>query len=154
VRTLIAGFGNVLRGDDGFGVEVLRRLAERLPAGDVELMEVGTAGIRLAQQLLDRYDRLIVVDAMEGGGAPGTVYVREVQDVAAVTEVDMHMAVPSRALALARALGAMPHRVFLVGCQPVEVDELTTELSPPVRHAVDRAVDEIHRLMAEGNGHG
>jgi len=49
VRTLIAGFGNVLRGDDGFGVEVIRRLQEREPIQDVEVMEVGTAGIRLAQ---------------------------------------------------------------------------------------------------------
>lgn len=117
-------------------------------------MEVGTAGIRLAQQLLDHYDRLIVVDAMEGGGPPGTVYVRKVEDVAAVTEVDMHMAVPSRALALARALGAMPRQVFFVGCQPVELDELTTELSPPVRNAVDRAVHAIRTLVAEGNGRG
>ena len=46
MRTLIAGFGNVIRGDDGFGVEVIRRLREREPITDVELMEVGTAGIR------------------------------------------------------------------------------------------------------------
>ena len=38
-------------------------------------MEVGTAGIRLAQELLTPYDRLIIVDAMNRGGAPGTVYV-------------------------------------------------------------------------------
>jgi hydrogenase maturation protease len=65
VRTLVAGFGNVLRGDDGFGVAVIRRLQEtELPLADVELMEVGTAGIRLAQELLTPYDRLIIVDAM------------------------------------------------------------------------------------------
>ena len=50
-RTLIAGFGNVLRGDDGFGVAVLRRLAERgLASESVELLDVGTGGIRLAQE--------------------------------------------------------------------------------------------------------
>ena len=76
VRTLVAGFGNVLRGDDGFGVEVDPSAAgERAPLADVELMEVGTAGIRLAQELLTPYDRLIIVDAMTRGGAPGTVYV-------------------------------------------------------------------------------
>jgi Ni,Fe-hydrogenase maturation factor len=36
-------------------------------------MEVGTAGIRLAQELLTPYDRLVIVDAMTRGGAPGTV---------------------------------------------------------------------------------
>jgi hydrogenase maturation protease len=45
-RTLIAGFGNVLRGDDGFGVEVIRQLeAAPLPPG-VTLMEIGTAWLR------------------------------------------------------------------------------------------------------------
>src|SRR5262245_35654245 len=67
-RTLVAGFGNVLRADDGFGVEVLRRLRERGPIPGVDLIEIGTAGIRLAQELLTPYDRLIVVDAMTRGG--------------------------------------------------------------------------------------
>ena len=74
-RTLIAGFGNVLRGDDGFGVEVLRRLAARGVASDsVELLDVGTGGIRLAQELQTPYDRLIIVDATTRGGVPGSVY--------------------------------------------------------------------------------
>ncbi|HEV2131682.1 MAG TPA: hydrogenase maturation protease, partial [Longimicrobiaceae bacterium] len=74
-RTLIAGFGNVLRGDDGFGVEVIHRLEAAGPAGDeVRLLEVGTGGLALAQELLAGYDRLIIVDAMTCGGAPGTLY--------------------------------------------------------------------------------
>lgn len=147
-RTLIAGFGNVLRGDDGFGVEVIRRLEEAEPLRDnVHLMEVGTGGIRLAQELLTTYDRLIIVDAMARGGAPGSVYVREVESVDSITEVDLHLATPSRALSVAQALGALPQQVFLVGCEPAEVDELTTELSPAVRDAVDAAIREICRLV-------
>lgn len=147
-RTLIAGFGNVLRGDDGFGVEVIRRLEEAMsPTDDVELMDVGTGGIRLAQELLTTYDRLIIVDAMSRGGTPGSVYVRELESVEPVTEVDLHFATPARALSVAQALGALPHRVFMVGCEPAEVDELTTELSPVVSDAVDVAVREILRLV-------
>ena len=86
MRTLIAGFGNVLRGDDGFGVEVIRRLQEREPISDVEVMEVGTAGIRLAQELLTPCDRLIIVDAMNRGGTPGTVYVVRVESVDAAAK--------------------------------------------------------------------
>ena len=136
MRTLVAGFGNVLRGDDGFGVQVIRRLRESGPvAPAVELMEVGTAGIRLAQELLTPYDRLIIVDAMSRGGAPGTLYVSEVQAVETPAEVDLHLAVPSRALGLAQALGALPRQVFIVGCDPAEVDELTTDLTPAVQAA-------------------
>lgn len=145
-RTLIAGFGNVLRGDDGFGVEVIHRLEAR-PAEGVELIEIGTAGLMLAQQLLTGYDRLIVVDAMTRGGKPGTLYVHRVESVEKATEVDLHLAVPSRALSVAQALGALPQEVFLVGCEPLEVEELSTQLSPAVRDAVDAALREIQLLL-------
>ncbi len=147
-RTLIAGFGNVLRGDDGFGVEVVRRLdAARVASEDVVLLDVGTGGIRLAQELLGQYDRLIIVDAMTRDGAPGTVYVRAVESVTAAGEVDMHVAVPSRALAIAKVLGALPAEVFMVGCEPAVVDELMLELTPAVAKAVDEAVMRVKELM-------
>src|SRR5215470_9102557 len=148
MRTLIAGFGNVLRGDDGFGVEVIRRLEQRGSIQGIELMEVGTAGIRLAQELLTPCDRLIIVDAMKRGGAPGTVYVVRVESVEAAGEVDLHLAVPARALAVAKALRALPRDVFIVGCEPGEVDELTTDLTPPVMGAVGAVLEHIDRLLA------
>lgn len=149
-RTLVAGFGNVLCGDDGFGVEVIRRLREGDPPGDgVELMDVGTGGIRLAQELLSGYDRLIIVDAMARGGAPGSVYVLEVDAVEPARWVDMHLAVPATALSVAKALGALPPRVFLVGCEPGEVDELSTDLTAPVRAAVGAAIRHICALLGQ-----
>lgn len=151
MRTLIAGFGNVLRGDDGFGVEVIRRLRESDHGPDVEVMEVGTAGIRLAQELLTPYDRLIIVDAHRRGGQPGSVYVTEVAGVDSAGEIDMHVAVPSRALAVAKALGGLPREVFIVGCEPAEVDALTTELTPRVRAAVDTALDHVRRLLGRAS---
>lgn len=149
LRTLIAGFGNVLRGDDGFGVEVIHRLeAAGVACEEIRLLEVGTGGLALAQELLAGYDRLIIVDAMTCGGAPGTLYVREVEAVEDATDIDMHLAVPARALSVAKALGVLPDRVFIIGCEPTEVDELLTELSLPVRSAVDAALRHIHELVA------
>ena len=72
-----------------------------------------------------------------------------VESVDSISEIDLHLAVPSRALSVAQALGALPRQVFLVGCEPAEVDELTTELTAPVRAAVEPAVRHIHRLLAE-----
>ncbi len=147
-RTLIAGFGNVLRGDDGFGVEVLRRLAERgLASASVELLDVGTGGIRLAQELLSPFDRLIIVDATTRGGAPGSVYTLAVDGVRPTREIDMHTAVPSRALEVAQAFGPLPPEIYLVGCEPASVDELTIALSPMVEAAVDTAIREIEALI-------
>ena len=146
-RTLIAGFGNELRGDDGFGVEVIHRLEHLRPEG-VELIEVGTAGLRMAQELMTGYDRLIVVDAMARGGKPGTLYVLEVESVEKAVEVDLHLALPSKALSVAQALGALPAKVFLVGCEPGEVEELTTGLTIPVQGAVESALREIQNLLS------
>jgi hydrogenase maturation protease len=150
-RTLIAGFGNELRGDDGLGIHVIRRLRDGgVESPAVDLMEVGTAGIRLAQQLLDPYARLIVVDAIARGGAPGTVYALAVDSVEAAADVDMHTAIPARALGVARALGGLPPQVWIVGCEPTQVDELTTALSPAVAAAIDEVVDRIRGLLPHG----
>src|SRR5262245_9387664 len=68
MRVLIAGVGNVLRGDDGFGIEVLRRLELQLRGADgVRFYESGIAGIGLVQQLFDGYDAVIVLDAVNRG---------------------------------------------------------------------------------------
>lgn len=148
VRTLIAGFGNELRGDDGFGIEVVQRVRRRI--GDrsgVDVLEVGTGGLQLAQQLLDPYDRLVVVDAMTRGGEPGTLYVLELESVEEVRDVDLHLATPDRALSVAQALGGLPDEVFLVGCEPDEVDELTMELTSAVAAVVEDAVEAVLRLL-------
>ena len=147
-RTLIAGFGNVLRGDDGFGVEVLRQLGARGVASEsVELLDVGTGGIRLAQELMNPFDRLIIIDAATRGGTPGTVYTLMIDEVRPTREIDMHTTVPSRALEVAQALGPLPAEMFLVGCEPEVVDAWSTELSPLVASAVARAVREVEALL-------
>lgn len=150
---LVAGFGNALRGDDGFGVEVVRRLHEpgAVPEGTV-LLEVGTGGIALAQELLSPYDRLVVVDAMQRGGSPGTLYVLQVDSVETLRSIDMHMAVPSRALGLAQALGGLPREVFMVGCEPVAVEDLRMELSAAVEASVEPAVTAVRRLLEGKQG--
>lgn len=146
-RTLVAGFGNELRGDDAFGVLVIRHLADRPLPSDVNLLEVGTGGLRLAQELLTPYDHLIVVDAVTRGRAPGTVYTLEITDVDTSGGVDMHAAVPDRALAIAKAIKALPPRVHLVGCEAGEVDELLAPPSPAVQHAIGEAAGRVLALI-------
>lgn len=147
MRVVVAAFGNELRGDDGFGIAVLRRLESMAPDPSVRLLEVGTAGVWLAQELLSPCDRLIVVDAISRGQPPGTVSVLKVDDILMPPDVDMHLALPSRALAVAKAMGTLPSDTYLVGCEPGETEELTLELTPRVRAAVDRAAREVQALL-------
>ena len=159
-RVLVAGIGNVLHGDDGFGVAVAQRLAQRpdLPP-NVKVVETGIGGISLVQELFDGYDVLLMVDAVDRRGAPGMIFLLEtqVQDLREWPQeqrqeflANMHMTTPTRALVLARALGVLPPSVYMLGCQPELFDELVIGLSPAVESAVelsvDRLIGELHRL--------
>jgi hydrogenase maturation protease len=158
-RVLVAGIGNVLRADDGFGVAVVEALAARpdLPAG-VRVVEIGIGGIGLVHELMDGYDALVVVDAVDRGGRPGSLYVLE-PDVPTVTGMsaearqdlaaDLHQLVPARSLVAAAALGVLPPLVRIVGCQPAETEVLATELTPVVRAALAGAVDLVLRVARE-----
>jgi hydrogenase maturation protease len=85
-KTLIVGFGNVLLGDDGFGVEVIKRLAASDLPPHVETMDVGIAGMHFVLHLMDRFEAVIVVDAVKRGQPPGTLYVFTPSD----TDLDLH----------------------------------------------------------------
>ena len=152
MRILLAGVGNVLRADDGFGVEVARRLAEIDFPDGVKVVETGIGGIALVQELQEGWDALVVVDTVDLDRQPGTVMLIE-PDVVDVHELtfdqrhdllaDMHMATPERALMLARALGVLPPRLLEVGCPPVDAEAVGPGLSEPVADAVGVAVNEI-----------
>ena len=156
-RALVAGVGNVLRGDDGFGPAVVRALeASGGPPAAVRIVEMGIGGIGLVHELMDGYDVLVLVDAVDRGGAPGSLYVLEPQvpDVATMPDperralaADLHQAVPGPALIMARAVGALPPVVRIVGCQPAETEDFATGLSPPVQRAVPDAVAAIRALL-------
>ena len=75
-----------------------------------------------------------------------------VDEVAPTKEIDMHTAVPSRALEVAQAFGPLPREIYLVGCEPASVDELTTDFSPVVAAALDEGVRVVEELLERGAG--
>ncbi len=77
-RVLVTRVGNVLRGDDGFGPAVAAQLQGRLPAG-ADVVETGIGPLGLVHQLMEGYAALVVVDAVEQGSPPGTLFVLEPQ---------------------------------------------------------------------------
>ena len=158
MRILVAGVGNVLRADDAFGVEVAKRLAALDLPEEVTVVETGIGGIALVQELQDGYDALVVVDAVDLGRTPGNVFLID-PDVVDVNELtwaekhdllaDMHLATPGRAMMLAKALGVLPPKRLMVGCQPVDPDSVGTGMSEPVTAAVGVAVNEVLRHVGE-----
>ncbi len=144
-RVLVAGVGNVLRGDDGFGPAVTKLLGH-LPEG-AEVVETGIGGIALLQELMAGCDALVLIDAVERGAPPGTVFLIEPDVQEAVHVPDVHLANPDRVLSMAKTMGVLPDRVVIIGCQPAVVDDLCEELSEVVQRALPIAVSKIEELV-------
>jgi hydrogenase maturation protease len=160
-RVLVAGVGNIFLGDDGFGVEVVRRLAEREMPEAVEVKDFGIRGIDLAYALQEDYEAVVFVDAVPRGEEPGTVYLiePEIEEDGEVS-LDTHGMDPAKVIKLSRALGAKPTRTLVVGCEPRVVlsgedyDDMSMELSEPVQAAVGEAVNLVESLVEEIGGKG
>ncbi|CAM3780669.1 hydrogenase maturation protease [Nocardiopsis rhodophaea] len=161
MSALVAGVGNIFHGDDAFGVEVANRLAACPPPGDVHVADFGIRGLHLAYELLNGYDTLILVDATQRGGAPGTLYVLDI-DPDAAPEPDAagpgalmngHDLTPETVFALLRSLGGRVDTVRVVGCEPDRVDD-HIGLSAPVATAVDEAVRVVWDLATANQPEG
>jgi hydrogenase maturation protease len=143
----VAGCGNVFLGDDGFGVEVARRLAiAELPAG-VTVRDAGIRGVHLAYELLEGWDLVVLVDASPRGGEPGTLYLIEpARDDVETPMLDAHSMNPEAVLGVVRSLGGEVNRLLVVGCEPASIEE-RMGLSPTVDAAVDGAMRMVGELV-------
>ena len=161
-RTLVACLGNIFLSDDGFGVEVARRLARyELPDG-VRVTDYGIRGMHLAYDLAEGFDNTILVDTTQRGGEPGTVYLIEPEPapdstgsgqrdgtgamLAGMSLLNAHGMQPDLVLSLAGTLGADAGRVLVVGCEPASLEE-GIGLTAPVAAAVDDAVKMVTKLV-------
>jgi hydrogenase maturation protease len=169
-KLLVAGVGNIFLGDDGFGVEVARRLAGADLPDWVQVVDYGIRGMHLAYDLANGYRSAILVDATARGGAPGTIYLIEPDLADAPTRSDQaggaagqasadsallaanplfnaHGMQPDVVLGMLGMLGGQTREVLLVGCEPATIDD-GIGLSEPVAAAVDEAVRVVLDLIA------
>ena len=140
----VIGVGNTLRGDDGAGPAVARALGER----GADALEHAGDGVGL----IDRFDgaaRVVVVDAMCAGLAPGTVRVFE----AGLTPLpagrfvrSSHRIGVAEGIELARVLGRLPGRITVYGIEGVYFD-YRDGLSPAVEDAVCAVIARIGHVL-------
>ena len=164
-RILIACIGNIFLGDDGFGVEVARRLSTRELPANVKVTDFGIRGYDLAYALLDKYDATILVDACPRGEPAGTLYVVEpdLEDLALHEQeetsnleerqgaVEAHGMNPLNVLRLAASMGGPLKKVLLVGCEPATLgaEEGQMGLSETVEGVIDDAVKMVESLVSK-----
>jgi hydrogenase maturation protease len=146
---LVGGIGNVFLGDDGFGVEVVRRMRERPVPDSVRVVDFGIRGIDLAFAL-PAYESVILVDTVARGQAPGTLYVIE-PALGESGRFDLHGMTPDRVLRWVDPVEA-PRMLRIVGCEPATFGQQGIGhegLSDPVLAAVGGAIELVDGLIAE-----
>jgi hydrogenase maturation protease len=151
--TVVIGLGNPLMADDGVGIAALERLRAAGAPPDVELVDGGTWGMNLLP-IIESAGRVLLMDAIDAGGAPGTLHVLERAQIPRylATKISPHQVDLRDVLALAELRGNLPEQTVALGLQPERV-EMSCELSETVRSHLDDLVAAVSRRLAAW-GHG
>jgi hydrogenase maturation protease len=151
-RVLVLGIGNILWGDEGFGVRAVEAFHRRYALPDnVTLLDGGTQGLYLVQYVREA-DDLLVFDAIDYGLTPGTLKIvrdGEAPKFTGSKKMSLHQTGFQEVLSAADLLGDYPSRLALVGCQPLDLENWGGPLTAPVHGAIDDAVAAAHGVLLE-----
>ena len=148
---VVLGIGNVLLSDEGIGCHVANAL-EEIPIPDVKAIDGGTCPDVV--QLLEGADKLIIVDAVEGGGIPGQIYRFHLEDI--TLEQKPFLSLHDMGLVDNLMLMKLRHSVgetVIIGVEPREI-EWGLELSPELQEKMPRIVDAILAELNNSKGDG
>lgn len=146
-RILVLGVGNILLRDEGVGVRVIERLQSSYNfSSNVELMDGGTLGLRLLDPI-SQADYLIVVDAVQNGQPPGTLYRMPAEELEKrlVFKNSLHQLNLVEALTYSEMLGHRPQAV-IIGVEPRDISPWGMELTPIIE---SRMAELCAQVLAE-----
>lgn len=140
MRKFVVGMGNVLLRDEGIGCHVVHAL-EEIALPDVEIIDGGTCPDVL--QISEDADKLIIVDAVKGGGMPGQIYRFHIEDITLEQKLllslhDMSLVDNLRLMQIWHNIG----EAVIIGVEPKEIG-WGLELSPELRERIPRIIDAI-----------
>lgn len=151
-KILVLGIGNILWGDEGFGVRAVEAFHRRLETPEtVTVLDGGTQGLYLVH-FVEEADYLLVFDAIDYGLEPGALKIVRDEEVPKFTgskKMSLHQTGFQEVLSAADLLGRYPQKLALIGCQPLDLENWGGALTAPVQEAIDAAVEAGAQLLAE-----
>ncbi len=140
---LVMGVGNILLSDEGVGVRVIEAMRGMKLPDNVEILDVGTGALDIIDIIANR-EKVIVIDAVKGGGESGAVYRFTPNDIAILspTPVSVHQFDIPGTLNMAALAGCLPQQVVIFGIEPKRVG-WGLELSPEVAAVIPRVLELI-----------
>ena len=141
LSTLLLGLGNVLMKDERLGVHVVNTIKERYDCPpELEIIDGGTLGLELLP-LFEKFDRVVIADAVNFGREPGYIGVLEDDQIPAVifSKLSVHQIGLADLISVAKLKGIMPSKVCLIGMQPSPDDfTLVIEMSNVVNENIEK----------------
>ena len=148
---LVVGVGNVLLRDEGIGCHVAHAL-ERVALPDAEVIDGGTCPDVL--QGAEDADKLVIVDAVKGGGVPGQIYRFRPEDV--TLEQKQVLSLHDMSLIGSLGLSSLWHNIgetVIIGVEPKELSwglELSPEVQGRMPQIIDAVLDELNNTNPKG----
>jgi hydrogenase maturation protease len=146
-RVLVLGVGNILMGDEGVGIHVLRQLEHERPVAGARLLDGGTGGVNLLVEF-DGVDDVVMVDATMDDRPAGTIAFLQAGRVAEIPRgLGAHDFGLKDLFAAAALTGRLP-RLHLYTISVETIKPMCTELSPAVAAAIPEVVHVVRALAA------
>ena len=145
------GVGNSLQIDDGVGVHAVAELLKMDWPAEVEIVDGGVAGLDLIA-IIDQREYVIVLDAIDAGHKPGTVFRFTPEDIENQTARydSLHQIGLLETIQMAKLTGSAPKHTVILGVQPEKVDwgmELTETIRACVPRLIELTKEEIKNAM-------
>ncbi|MFA4918653.1 MAG: HyaD/HybD family hydrogenase maturation endopeptidase [Thermodesulfovibrionales bacterium] len=149
---LILGIGNLILKDEGFGVHVVRQMADIPLPDNVELMDGGTMGIDLLYYIEGR-KKVVVIDVVDAGSPPGTLYRFTDKNIEYHKEMlrSAHEIDFAYILKMAEQLGTIPDEVVFIGITPREI-EPGVGLTPVLEEKIPQVIELVMKELKQDTG--
>ena len=143
---LVLGVGNLVLTDEGVGIHVVQRMQQMDLPSHVEVLDGGTMGLDLLDDIEGR-KKVIIVDTVKGGGSPGTLYRMMIDDVEDIpkSRVSLHDIDMTDVFKLADLLKIEKPEIVIIGVEPKDMESAGMELSPEVEEQIPKVIELVKR---------
>lgn len=142
----IIGIGNTLKGDDGIGVILARKMEERDLPSNIKVFDAGTGGMKILHQLKN-LEKAIIVDAVHFGGKLGEHVFFSPSEVRSLKESGgTHQTNLFEILELSERVGEAPENILIYGIQPKNND-MDSDLSPELKNKIPELEEELYKKI-------
>ncbi len=153
-KTLFIGIGNDILSDDGAGIRVIEEIEEMIGKQEGIDFDAGNVNSFRLMDLIEGYEKVVIVDAIKCGGKAGTLYqIKPEQLEKGVSDYSLHTVDIGSLIAFRRKMGeSLAQEISIYGIEVEDTETFSEELTPDVHRAIPDIAREI--LKNEGIGWG